>query len=87
MRLNPLKKKEDVKTRIQNIVVKIHEEYPEMTLRSVSGNNPTTSEMIKMYYELKMMESLKLRDTITKIIMLLNIIVVALLGYLTYLRK
>ncbi len=77
--------KED-KTRIQKIQIKMRKEYPELMLPRNSGIT-MTPELIKMYYELKMMESLKLRDTVTKVIMLLNIVVVALLGYLTYLKK
>lgn len=88
MNLNPFKKKEDVGTRIQNIILKIHEEYPELMLQNVSGNSSLSEpQIIKMYYELKYMESQKFRDTITKIIMLLNIFVVVLLGYVTYLKK
>lgn len=76
------------KDRIEELTDKIERKYPELTESSIGiiAGGLSLPEQIKAYYELEMMEHTKKQDKIMIILTILNIIVVAILGYLAYIK-
>ncbi len=71
--------------RVQNIILKIHKEYPELTTRN-SGQETPFLEIVKAYYELKAIESQRFHNRIIIILTVVNLILVGIVGYLTWIK-
>ena len=62
---------------------KIEIEYPELLTHVNKGEGSTYLDVIRAYYELKMMESQRLYSRIIMILTSVNIFLVGLIGFLT----
>ena len=78
----------NLRDRIEGLHMKIYKKYPELTSTStgIHAGGLSFPEQVKAYYELETMEYNKRQNKIMMMLTIMNILVIAYLGYLTYLK-
>lgn len=71
--------------KIKDLVGKIGKEYPELVVYPVDQTIPIR-DIVKAYHEIKAIESQKLYNKVIVILTIINLILVATVGYLSYIH-
>ncbi|GEM_PF-6219158 len=72
--------------RVMNIFERIEWEYPELMTTMSKQDSIYSIDVVRAYYELKMMESQKSNNKIMIVLTALNVVLVGIIGYLTVFR-